>query len=141
MTRSPTHVSRKEAESFGDITRDYNPVHYDARWAKAKGFEGLICHGLLVGSMICELGGQVGWLATGMSFKYINPVYFGDTITCTITITKIADSGRAEAEAFFTNEGGDQVCYASLTGLVPLNHEREILRRMLEEGDLTNKLA
>ena len=60
--------NQKETEYFGDITRDYNPVHYDLRWVKVKGFKGLICHGLIVGSMICEFGGQVGWLATGMNF-------------------------------------------------------------------------
>ncbi len=67
--------TREETVSFGDMTRDYNPIHYDLRWAEAKGFKGLICHGLLVGSMICEMGGQVGWLATGMKFNYIKPVY------------------------------------------------------------------
>lgn len=45
------------------------------------------------------MGGQVGWLATGMSFKYIRPVYFGEQIDCTIRITKIEQTGRAEAEA------------------------------------------
>ena len=73
--------TQKETEIFGDLTRDYNPVHYDLRWVEAKGFKGLICHGLIVGSMICEFGGQVGWLATGMNFKFIKPVYFGDMIT------------------------------------------------------------
>jgi acyl dehydratase len=133
--------SRQETESFGDMTRDYNPVHYDPRWSGAKGFRGLICHGLLVGSMICEFGGQVGWLATGMRFNYLKPVYFGDTITCSITITQIDDSGRAEAEAYFTNDAGDQVCYALLTGRLPLVEEREILRRMVDEGDPTNRLS
>jgi acyl dehydratase len=133
--------TQEETELFGDITRDYNPVHYDLRWTEAKGFNGLICHGLIVGSMICEFGGQVGWLATGMNFKFIRPVYFGDTITCSIMITKIEDSGRAEAEAFFVNEVGDQVCQAHLTGRVPLDHERNILERIVYEGDPTNKLA
>ena len=133
--------TREETETFGDITRDYNPIHYDSRWVDAKGFKDLICHGLIVGSMICEFGGQVGWLATGMTFKFINPVYFGDTITCTVTITKIEDSGRAEAEAIFKNETNNQVCYAFLTGRLPLDHEREVLRQMVEEGDPTNKLA
>ena len=59
--------SQEETKAFGDLTRDYNPVHYDPRWTRAKGFDGLICHGLLVGSMICEFGGQLAWLATGMS--------------------------------------------------------------------------
>ena len=127
--------------SFGDLTRDYNPVHYDERWTGLKGFHGPVCHGLLVGSMICELGGQVGWLATGMNFNFLKPVYFGDTIRCTLTITKIEESGRAEAEAFFTNQNGDQVCYARLTGRLPMRRERELLQRMIDEGDPTNKLA
>ena len=133
--------TKAETEHFGDITRDYNPVHYDRRWARSKGFEDLICHGLLVGSMICEFGGQVGWLATGMNFKYLKPVYFDETITCTITITQIEDSGRAEAEAFFVNEAGEKVCYAYLTGRLPLIHEQHILKQMVAEGDPTNKLA
>lgn len=61
----------------------------------------------MVGSMICEMGGQVGWLATGMSFKYIRPVYFDEQIDCTIRITKIEETGRAEAEAVSVNEAGD----------------------------------
>lgn len=133
--------TQEETTLFGDITLDYNPVHYDPRWAKAKGFRNLICHGLLVGSMICEFGGQIGWLATGMDFKYLKPVYFGDAIRCTITITKIEESGRAEAEAFFANQDGDQVCYARLTGRVPRDHERALLNEMLTEGDPTNKLS
>ena len=91
--------------------------------------------------MICEFGGQVGWLATGMNFKFIKPVYFGDTITCTVTITKIEDFGRSEAEAIFTNETNNHVCYAYLKGRLPLDHEREIQRLMVEEGDPTNKLV
>jgi len=133
--------TQEETVSFGDMTRDYNPIHYDLRWAEAKGFKGLICHGLLVGSMICEMGGQVGWLATGMKFNYIKPVYFGDTITCKITITRIEDNGRAEVEAVFFNEADQQVCYALLTGRLPHNHEREILNRMIDEGDPTNRLS
>ena len=133
--------TQEETELFGEMTRDYNPVHFDLRWIEAKGFNGLICHGLLVGSMICEFGGQVGWLATGMNFKFIKPVYFGDIITCSIMMTKIESSGRAEAEASFVNEVGDQVCIAHLTGRVPLDHERDILKQMVHEGDPTNKLA
>ena len=133
--------TKDETKSFGDITRDYNPVHYDLRWADMKGFKGLICHGLLVGSMICEFGGQVGWLATGMNFKYIKPVYFDDTIHCTITITQIEENGRAEAEAFFTNQDDIQVCYAHMTGRIPKPQERELLEQMISEKDPTNKLS
>ena len=132
---------QEETVSFGDLTRDYNPVHYDARWAGAKGYQGLICHGLLVGSMICEFGGQVGWLATGMEFKFIKPVYFGDAITCAITITMIEANGRAEAEAVFTNQDKEQVCYALLKGRLPLSEEKGLLKQMMAEGDPTNRLS
>lgn len=132
--------TQAETALFGEITRDYNPVHYDTRWTAGKGFDGLICHGLLVGSMLCEFGGQVGWLATGMNFKFIRPVYFGETITCTVTIVKIAASGRAEAEALFTNDKGHQVCQAHMTGRLPLDHERRLLKKMVDEGDPTNQL-
>jgi len=125
--------SREETERFGKLTRDYNPVHYDLRWAEAKGFEGLICHGLLIGAMICEIGGQVGWLASGMNFKFIRPVFMGATITCTTTIQKIEDNGRARAEAIFMDAAGQQVCHAVLTGRLPLEHERELLKTIAEE--------
>ena len=137
-TRSFT---REETNTFGDLTRDYNPVHYDPRWTDLKGFKGLICHGLLVGSMICEFGGQAGWLATGMNFKFIKPVYFGDTIRCTITITAIGNGGRAEAEAYFTNQEAERVCYAHLTGRLPVEQERDLLKQMVDENDPTNRLS
>ncbi len=133
--------TRGETLQFGDMTRDYNPVHYDERWAEAKGFNGLICHGLLVGSMICEFGGQVGWLASGMRFNFIQPVYFGDTIRCDVTVTRIEPGGRAEAEAVFTNQHDEQVGFVRLTGRLPLAPERELLRQMVAEGDPDNKLS
>ena len=133
--------TKEDTLLFGDMTRDYNPVHYDGRWTDEKRFKGVICHGLLIGSMICEFGGQVGWLATGMDFKFISPVYFGDTIQCTVTITKIEEGGRAEATALFTNRDKRQVGCVHMTGRLPMKKEKEILKAMTQEGDPTNQLA
>lgn len=133
--------SKEESMAFGDLTNDYNPVHYDRRWTDGKGFKDLICHGLLIGGMVCEFGGQVGWLATGMNFKFLHPVYFNDTIHCRVTITRIKEHGRAEAEAVFTNQDKKTVGIASMTGRLPLEKEKQILSRMLTEGDPSNKLA
>lgn len=126
--------------AFGNLTRDYNPVHYDKRWTDEKGFKDLICHGLLIGGMVCEFGGQVGWLATGMNFKFLGPVYFNDTIQCRVTITTIQENGRAEADAVFTNQDGKTVGIVTITGRLPLEKEKQILTRMMEEGDPSNKL-
>lgn len=132
--------TEEETRAFGDLTRDYNPVHYDSRWSAAKGFRGRICHGLLAGSMICEFGGQVGWLASAMSFRFLKPVYFGESLSCTITITRLEEDGRAEAEAEWTNPAGERVLAAHLKGRLPCGPERELLARMIAEGDPTNPL-
>jgi 3-hydroxybutyryl-CoA dehydratase len=133
--------TKQDTHFFGDLTRDYNPIHYDERWTTAKGFDDQICHGLLVGSMICEFGGQVGWLATSMNFKFIKPIYFNDTVECTITLISLDDKGKAEAEAIFMNQNNLQVCHAKMKGRLPLRHEKQILNQMVEEGDPSNKIS
>jgi len=125
--------------AFGDLSRDYNPVHYDPRFASAKGFSGLICHGLLVGSLLTEVGGQIGWLATGIEFRFLKPVFFGDTITCRFTVLEVDERGRAQARAVFSNQHGTVVIEAALGGRLPGEAERAVLAAMVAEGDPTNK--
>ncbi|MGD8564149.1 MAG: MaoC family dehydratase [Desulfarculaceae bacterium] len=133
--------SQEETNLFGDLTRDYNPVHYDPSFAQTKGFDGLICHGLLTGSMICQVGGQLGWLATDMSFKFLRPVYFGDTVTCRLKITALDPQGKAQARARMTNQQGQVVVEANLGGFLPQARDQEILKAMVSQGDPTNKLG
>jgi 3-hydroxybutyryl-CoA dehydratase len=127
--------------SFADITRDYNPVHSDDRFSKAKGFRGRICHGLLVGSMLTEIGGQIGVLASHMDFLFKKPVYFGDTITCVWTFTDIDPKGRARAEVDFRNQDGALVISVTCKGIIPNVEERAILKAMVDDGDPSNKLS
>ena len=54
---------------------DINPVHFDERFAKIKNIERPICHGLLIASLLTEIGGQIGWLASGMSLKFISTLH------------------------------------------------------------------
>ncbi len=124
---------------FADVSRDYNPVHFDDQFADAKNFRGRICHGLLVASLATEIGGQIGWLASGMNFRFKKPVYFGDIIECSLTITEIDDRNRAKAEAVFKNQQNEVVIEAHLTGIVPSFQERQIMETMTAEGDPTNK--
>lgn len=133
--------TRRDVEVFGDITRDYNPVHYEERFARVKGFPSLICHGLLVGSMICELGGQVAWLASAMEFQFLRPVYIGETITCRLTIEEVDQRGFARATGIFSNQDGQSVLEATLKGFIPGPREKELLTEIMAEGDPTNKLG
>ncbi|MBU0544152.1 MAG: MaoC family dehydratase [Proteobacteria bacterium] len=123
--------TKKETESFGNITKDYNPVHYDRQFIEVKKLNGLICHGLLVASMITEIGGQIGWLASGMDFRFKKPVYFEDTITCIFKITEINEKGKAKGEAVYRNQNGTVVLEATLKGLLPGLKEKEVLKALI----------
>ncbi len=127
--------TEEDVLQFGDVSRDYNLVHYDRRFAEAGGFPGRICHGLLVASLITEIGGQLGWLAVRMDLTFKRPAYIGDTICCTLTITDMDEKGLAKVRADCRNQGGVTVLEAPLTGVVPKGGQREIHRVMVEEAD------
>lgn len=136
LTRTFTE---EETLAFGEISRDQNPVHYSDEFARAKNLEGKICHGLLVGGMITEVGGQIGWLASGMNFRFRRPVYFGDTITCVFTLTEVDERNRARAEAVLSNQHGETVIDAWLTGVLPGPEEQEVMLAMLSEKEVMSR--
>ena len=133
--------TEQDVIDFAETTRDYNPVHFDKRFAAIKNFRGRICHGLLVGSLLTEIGGQLGWLATEMNFKFKRPVYPGDTITCELTIRKMNDRGFGEAEVTFTHSDGTVVIEAEVKGNLPGDPERAAMNQMIEEGDPTSPMG
>lgn len=124
---------------FADITKDYNAVHFEDRFAEIKNLPGRICHGLLVASMITQIGGQIGWLASRFDLRFLKPVYFGDTITCRLTLDDIDEKGWARATAVYKNQDSVEVLEAYLEGVLPGSPEREVLKTMVDEGDPTNR--
>jgi 3-hydroxybutyryl-CoA dehydratase len=131
--------TEQDVMQFADITRDYNPCHLDGRFTAVKKLNGRICHGLLVASLMTQIGGQMGWLASRFDLHFKKPVYFGDTITCTVTLKDIDEKGRVQATAGFVNQEGTTVLQASLEGNLAGQAEIEVLKAMLAEGDPTNK--
>jgi acyl dehydratase len=117
-----------DVHRFTDISHDQNPVHFIKKYAKVKGFDGLICHGLHVGSLVSEIGGQLAMLASGMNFRFRRPVYFGDTVTCNLTIDEMDEQGRVKCSALFVNQTGETVIEGQLFGILPNKEERELLK-------------
>lgn len=134
-------ISDDNIRQFAQISRDYNPVHCDARYAELRRFKAPIAHGLLIASLVSEIGGQIGWLATGMNFVFKRPVYAGEQITCHWLIADIDERGHAKAEGRILNVEGITVLEATTTGVLPGTEEREYLKQMLSEGDPTNGAA
>ena len=125
--------TQQDTVSFANISQDFNPVHLDGRFAREKNFHGLICHGLLVASLLTKIGGEIGWLASEMNFRYRKPVYFGETVECQFIITEIDENNRAKAEAVFRNQKNEIVMEARLSGIVPSLAERRIMAEMMAE--------
>jgi 3-hydroxybutyryl-CoA dehydratase len=103
-------------------------VHFEERFLRAKGLRGRICHGLLVGSLVTEIGGQIGWFASKLDFRFKAPVYLGETVTCSLTISALTEKGLAEAKAVCRNQEGEIVLEAFLKGYIPDDKERSILK-------------
>ncbi|WP_228281966.1 MaoC family dehydratase [Rubrobacter marinus] len=102
---------------FCGVTGDYNPYHQDAEFARESPYGQLTIPGLLTGSMLTHIGGLLGFLATEMSFEYLAPVFVGDTISCTVTVTaKDEERRRVECDAAFVNGDGKNVLRASFAG-------------------------
>jgi 3-hydroxybutyryl-CoA dehydratase len=102
---------------FCGVTGDYNPYHQDETFAAESWYGRLTIPGLLTGSMLTHIGGMLGFLATEMSFEYLAPVFVGDTITCTVTISeKDEEKRRIEATTTFVNQDCVEVLRASFGG-------------------------
>jgi len=124
-----------DVAAFGQLTRDDNPVHSDERWCEQKGFERPVCHGLLVGSMVCEVGGEWGWLATGLAFRFRRPAYIGETLVAEVTVVEVDERWSARAECVIRNGRGETVATAELRGFLPGPAEQDLLGEMLDPGD------
>jgi acyl dehydratase len=86
-------IEQKDVETFGHITGDYNPAHFDEAYAATTMFKKRIAHGMLIGSLFSpvlasKLPGP-GVIYVSQSLKFTRPVYFGDEITATVTVSEI----------------------------------------------------
>ena len=132
--------TREEVDLFAKISGDYNPVHFDAEFAQSRNFSAPICHGLLTASLLTEIGGQIGWLASSMNFQFKRPVYPEQAVLCEWVITEMDERGRAKASVVMTNESGEVVLTADVGGVVSGERQKELLKKMVAAGDLHNPL-
>jgi len=81
FSRTPT---QQRINLYAKMSKDYNPIHVDANYAKQTPFGGTIAHGMLVLSYISEMmllafGSQ--WLSTGwLSIRFKSPALSGKKV-------------------------------------------------------------
>ncbi len=121
MTVEFSHkFTQEETEALGDLIGDHNPFHYEGAFIKKTRFKKPIVHGLLVGGMISHFGAELfpgpATLAETISFKFLKPVFFGETIKAIATITKVEPAQKRltfKMECF--NEKSEKVTEAEAT--------------------------
>lgn len=106
------HVTDEVIRKFAEVSGDYNPIHLDEEFAKTTRFGRRIAHGMLSGAFISAVLGnefrerKIVYLSQTM--KFTAPVYIGDTVTATGTITNIRqDKGIVTLETICTNQNGE----------------------------------
>ena len=97
---------------FAEVSGDYNPIHLDEAFAKTTRFGKRIAHGMLSGAFISAVLGnefktkKIVYLSQTMRFTA--PVFIGDTVTATGTVTKIREEkGIVTLETICTNQNGE----------------------------------
>ncbi len=106
----------EEVGEFSKITGDQQSIHTEPDE------EGrLVVHGLLTGSLMTKIGGDLSYIARTMEYEFRKPVYTGESITCEWTVeskTEQEDRYLLENDVVYRNESGDVVVDARTTGLI-----------------------
>jgi 3-hydroxybutyryl-CoA dehydratase len=110
-----THtITADDIQTFGDLSGDYNPLHFNDEWAKTTMFGGRIAHGLLSASFISTVIGMKlpgpGTIYLSQSMKFMRPVRIGDTITARVEVAALNDEKkRVTMKTVCTNQDQEVV--------------------------------
>ena len=107
-------ISEELGRSFAQISGDFNPVHLDEEYAKGTMFGKRIAHGMLLGGYISGILGNdfpgEGTIYLKQDMKFMKPVYYGDTITISVTVLEMDDArNRMTLETNCYNQGSELV--------------------------------
>jgi 3-oxoacyl-[acyl-carrier protein] reductase len=107
-------ISAANVQTFAELTGDNNPLHLDEAYARRTHFGRRVAHGMLVGSYLSTLIGMQlpgpGALWLQQSFLWRAPVFIGDTVEMTLTVTHKSEATRVlNVEVKAVNQDGNTV--------------------------------
>ena len=107
-------ITEADVQTFGDLTGDHNPLHFDKEHARRTRFGKPISHGMLTGSLFSpiiahRLPGE-GAIYLSQSLRFVAPVFAGDTITAELTVTRVREDKQIiTLEGVAKNQRGEVV--------------------------------
>lgn len=117
-------VTETDIILYAGVSGDFNPAHMDAESAKSSMFGQRIAHGMLSAGFISNvLGTQLpgpGTIYMGQELRFVKPVFIGDTVTATVTVTeRIEEKNRLKLDTVVTNQRGEAVITGTATVMPP----------------------
>ena len=117
-------VDEQGVKLFAAVSGDVNPVHLDAGFAAGTMFKQRIAHGMFTGGLISaaiamELPGP-GTIYLGQDLSFRAPVFIGDTITVSLTVTDKRDDKKfVTLSTVATNQHGKVVVKGQAQVMAP----------------------
>ncbi len=94
-------IGEYDVYSFAGITGDFHPNHVNEQYMAQTRFGKRIAHGPMtigfVGAAGCRLGAKVpppGYVSFRYDVKFTAPIFFGDTVTFTVTVARKDEAKR-----------------------------------------------
>lgn len=97
-SRTATHVvDAEKVRAFASLSTDWNPLHVNPAHAEKTRFGRPIAHGALTMSFVSALIGMelpgTGSIYLSQTAAFKAPVYVGDTVTVSVTVTEMRPNG------------------------------------------------
>ncbi len=128
-------ITEEDITVFGILSGDRNPAHFDQEYAEGSMFKRRIAHGMISGALISAvLGMQLpgpGTIFISQTVRFRRPVYIGDTITVTITVTEKNDAKqRLIFDCQCVNQDGEVATVGTAEVLAPTEPIRRPLAQL-----------
>lgn len=86
-------ITDADIKAFAGISGDRNPIHLSNEYAEKSRFKKRIVHGMISTSFFSSLFGTKlpgeGCLYVSQNINFKRPVYIDDTVTATVTVSKV----------------------------------------------------
>ncbi|MDO9315471.1 MAG: MaoC/PaaZ C-terminal domain-containing protein [Burkholderiaceae bacterium] len=89
-------VTATQMQQFAELSGDFNPLHTDDEFARAKGFDGAVVYGALMVAKVSQLigmqlpGRDSVWASVALDFR--KPLYVGQAAQVEGVVTEVSES-------------------------------------------------
>ncbi|MFO7837614.1 MAG: MaoC family dehydratase [Candidatus Thorarchaeota archaeon] len=115
-------ITEEDIQSFGELSGDRNPLHFNQEWAEQTMFKGRIAHGLLTAAFVSTAIGMKlpgpGTIYVSQHMNFKRPVRIGDSITTKVEVAeKMDEKKHIKLNTTVVNQDGKTVLdgYAIVT--------------------------